>query len=194
MKNLFFVLLLFSINHTFLFAQDNEPVPETTLVNDVPSSVNPATFAKTITSQGLEAHLSILASDDFEGRETGTEGNEKAANYIAGEFEKMGIPPLENGSYFQKVAFNWSQWEDISMNINGNRFRHLWEFISFPTRNNDLPAIQTDEIIFLGYGIDDPKYSDYSGVDVATAFQIVAAGIGYWSDTILSKPSWRNTR
>ena len=179
MKKLLFLTLISFFFNPNLSAQSLETVsdlPETTLVSDFPTTVNPEPFAKTITSKGLEKHLTILASDDFEGRETGTEGNEKAANYIAAEFERMGIPPLADGSYFQKVAFNWSQWEDIDMHVNGKRFRHLWEFISFPTRNNDLPTIQTNEIIFLGYGIDDEKYSDYKGVNVKDKVIVIYKG------------------
>ena len=39
-------------------------------------------FAKTITQKDLKEHLYIYASDEFEGRETGSEGQKKAVNYI----------------------------------------------------------------------------------------------------------------
>lgn len=184
-KTFLFLTILLSFN-IFSSAQSTVITPavsvdfknhETSLISDYPSSVNPAPFASTITSDNLRSHLSILASDEFEGRETGTEGNEKAAKYIAGEFQRMGISPLAgNNSYFQNVAFNWSQWEDIGMEVDGNRFRHLWEFISFPTRNKELPLLETDEIIFLGYGIDDAKYSDYKGVDVKDKVVLIYKG------------------
>ena len=42
------------------------------------------------------------------GRETGSEGDHKAAEYIASEFRRLGLEPAgENGTYFQTVPF-WS--------------------------------------------------------------------------------------
>jgi hypothetical protein len=174
-KTFLFIVILFSFN-TFSFAQSFDIAPETSLISDDKSTVNPVPFAKTITSENLKNHLTILASDEFEGRETGTEGNEKAANYIANEFKRMGIPRVSNLSYFQDVAFNWSQWEDVGIEVNGKRVRHLWEFISFPTRNNDMPQLKTSEIIFLGYGIDDENYSDYKRVDVKDKVILIYKG------------------
>ena len=58
-------------------------------------------FAKTLTPKDLKTHLTILASDEYEGRETGKKGQKMAAKYIASKFEKLGLaPPVEN-SYFQ---------------------------------------------------------------------------------------------
>ncbi|MEM6724682.1 MAG: M28 family peptidase, partial [Bacteroidota bacterium] len=37
---------------------------------------------------------------------------------------------------------------------------------SFTKSNASLPSLTTEEVVFLGYGIDDPAYSDYDGVDV----------------------------
>jgi len=41
----------------------------------------------------------------MEGRKTGTRGNEKAARFLAGEMKSMGLVPLGDSAYFQKVAF-----------------------------------------------------------------------------------------
>ena len=43
-------------------------------------------YAKTITEGDLKAHLSILASDEYEGRETGKKGQKMAAKYISDNF------------------------------------------------------------------------------------------------------------
>ena len=45
--------------------------------------------------------------------------------------------------------------------MNGEKFRHLWDFLSFPSRNGEMPMTEIGEVVFLGYGIDDKKYSDY---------------------------------
>ena len=50
-------------------------------------------FTKSIDTKDLYKHLSILASDEYEGRETGKEGQRKASAYIQNEFQKMGLVP-----------------------------------------------------------------------------------------------------
>lgn len=125
-------------------------------------------YANTITSEEMSKHLTIIASDEFQGRETGEPGNDLAKDYITQQLKDMNITPGSIGrQYQQKVAFTFQSWEDTDIFINEKRYKHLWDFISFPAKNNNVPAISTDEVIFLGYGIDDPKYSDYTKNDVS---------------------------
>ncbi|MBR9922037.1 MAG: M28 family peptidase [Bacteroidetes bacterium] len=123
-------------------------------------------FAATITAEDLSNHLITLASDEYEGRETGTEGQKKAANYIAYQFQSMGLEKRgTNNSYFQPIAFTAESWEDIDFTVGKTEFRHLWDYYSFPAYNTDLEDGDLKHVLFLGYGIDDPNYSDYEGVD-----------------------------
>jgi peptidase M28-like protein len=133
-----------------------------------------APYAATITAEDLRSYLTILAADDMEGRETGTEGQRKAADFIAGHFEKLGLPKIGdkagNGeaTYFQYIAFTSEKWENgqIALTVNGTKYRHLTDYYSIPSVNNSRGELAAGEVVFLGYGIDDPKYSDYHGVDV----------------------------
>ena len=50
-----------------------------------------AKYASVITQADLKKHLTIIASDEFEGRETGTEGQRKAAAYIESQFKALGL-------------------------------------------------------------------------------------------------------
>ena len=59
-------------------------------------------FAETINIQDLERHLTILASDSLEGRETGKKGQKMAADYIMNHFKSIGIPPYKGKKYYQK--------------------------------------------------------------------------------------------
>lgn len=59
-------------------------------------------FAKTITVADLTERLTVLSSDEYEGRETGKKGQKMAARYIAGKFKEFGLEAPVNGSYFQK--------------------------------------------------------------------------------------------
>lgn len=58
-------------------------------------------YAKTISASDLKTHLSILASDEYEGRETGKKGQKMAAEYIANHFKSLGFEAPVEGSYFQ---------------------------------------------------------------------------------------------
>jgi len=121
-------------------------------------------FASTISAKDLKGHLSVLASDEYEGRETGEKGNERAASYLATQFKAMGLPAIgvEN-TYFQGVSFHKTKWEKNSLTVNDTEYRHLWDYLSFATLNEHLPYYTPEEIVFLGYGIKDSNYSDYKG-------------------------------
>ena len=53
-----------------------------------------------ISPESLRANVTYLASDELEGRDTPSRGLDKAADYIAEQFKKAGLDPV-NGSYFQ---------------------------------------------------------------------------------------------
>ncbi|MCB0587334.1 MAG: M28 family peptidase [Phaeodactylibacter sp.] len=127
----------------------------------------PAVFGAMIGAEGLEEHLAILASDEFEGRETGQPGQRKAAEYIAGVFQGYGFPKVVgDSSYFQKIAFTAESWNRVGLSINGDDFRHLWDYYSYPSTNASLPEATFEEVLFLGYGIESERYNDYKDADV----------------------------
>lgn len=49
----------------------------------------------------LKKDITYLASDELEGRAIGTEGERKAAEYIAAAFQKIGLQPKGTDGYFQ---------------------------------------------------------------------------------------------
>lgn len=139
------------MNNGFQLTAPNDPVP----------------FAETITKEDMKELLTVLAADDMEGRETGTPGNAKAAQFIAKQLEKIGVPKVEKlNSYFQDIAFTAQTWEDISMTVGDKTYRNLWDYYAFPNLNSDRNPQNIGEVVFLGYGIDDPNYSDYKGRSV----------------------------
>ena len=67
-------------------------------------------YAASISEDDLKKRLQIIASDEFEGRETGQEGQKKAANYIRDEFASFGYGPIDRiGGYFQPFKLQGSQ-------------------------------------------------------------------------------------
>ena len=54
----------------------------------------------------MEEVVKVLASDEFKGRETGTEAELMAAEYIMGQMVEMGLAPKGNaGTYYQTFTF-----------------------------------------------------------------------------------------
>lgn len=82
-------------------------------------------------SQGIDAIINkkevlrienILASDDMQGRKTGTPGNEKAALFIAEEFKKAGLKPLSAADgYLQKFVMVQTKVRSSNIVLNGNK-------------------------------------------------------------------------
>jgi len=133
-------------------------------------------LSSTITARDLREHVFTLASDEYEGRETGTEGNTKAAAYIADQFKQLGLPGVtSDGDYFQSVAFTFTSWEKLSLSLGGSKYKLLKDFIAFPQYSSS-GAISGEEIMFLGYGIDDERYSDYHDVDVRDKIVLIFDG------------------
>ena len=79
-------------------------------------------FSQTITAADLKTHLYILADPAMEGRETGTAGQRKAAEYLKQEFKRIGIAPANNGNYEQFYPLYKDTLLDASVNIGGNSY------------------------------------------------------------------------
>src|SRR5688572_30756744 len=55
----------------------------------------PTIFAQTTTTATrTRTHVETLASEKFEGRQAGSDGERRAAEYIAGELARLGAKPL----------------------------------------------------------------------------------------------------
>jgi hypothetical protein len=134
-------------------------------------------LAATIRAEDLRQHLTVLSADEMEGRETGEPGQKRAAAYLAKQLREMGFPTVgEDGGYYQTIKFSRQKWEDIGLSINGRELKHLREFYSAPGRNSSRSVVHIDEVTFLGYGIDDPRYSDYATRDLTGKTILIFAG------------------
>jgi len=123
-------------------------------------------FAESVTTQDLQFYLQVLASEALEGRETGTPANDEAARFLAGQLKAFGIAPHRaDGSYFQDVTFTRTDWGEVGLQVDTQAFRHMWDFVCFKNLRAREDRNVGEELLFLGFGIDDPDYSDYT-VDV----------------------------
>ena len=135
-----------------------------------------------ITADEIKQHITYLASDELEGRMTGTDALYKAADYLKIEFESYGLEPLFDGSYFQdfpfmeKLEIGKNNTIDIEFRgVNsprGHSFKLNEEFV--PLSFTDNISIECP-LVFVGYGISakDLEYDDYADVDVKDKIVIV---------------------
>ncbi|MEO6730516.1 MAG: M28 family peptidase [Ferruginibacter sp.] len=127
---------------------------------------NALKFAATITTADLKKHLTIIAGDEMEGRETGTEGQRKAASYIETQFKLLGLtaPPSLNG-YQQQYPLYRDSLVGSDLVVDGKAAAYGQDFFS-QVLLSETGVFSGKKIIFVGYGIDDSSYSDYSGLNV----------------------------
>lgn len=141
------------------------------------SQAKPEIYAQIIQESLLKKHLYILASDSLEGRETGTIGNLKAAQYIANQFKSLKLDPTStNGSFFQPMILGSVSWSKISLIADGEEQKHQLDYVSFPTYNTDMSLTAVKEVVYLGFGIEDDRWNDYQGVDVKDKFILIYKG------------------
>jgi len=163
------LFLLLALGSTFLLSAQRATLPTT--------DEEARELAATITVDDLRDHLTVLASDEMEGRETGQPGQKRAAAYLRAQLEEMGFPAIgEDGGYYQTIKFSRQKWDTIALSLDGEPVRHLWEFYSSPSQNGSRGATEIEEVTFLGYGIDTTSYSDYRGQDVRGKTIMILSG------------------
>ena len=127
---------------------------------------NAAKYAAGITKEDLKKHLTIIASDEMEGRETGTEGQRKAAAYIESQFKTMGLKSAATLNGYQQY---YPLYQDslVSTELKAGKTIAVFgkDFIA-PMSTNETGKFKGKKIIFAGYGIDDKAYSDYTNLNV----------------------------
>ena len=61
--------------------------------------------SQSINESLVKKHIYTLANDSMQGRKAGTEGIEKAAKYIEGQFQKIGLKYFNNNSFRQTFKY-----------------------------------------------------------------------------------------
>lgn len=112
----------------------------------------------------LKEHISTLASDAFEGRETGSEGEQLASGYIITQLKKAGVKPKGERGFLQEFTFNdgANMGAGNQLYINKYSFKINEDFYPLPYSSN---GTFTGYITRVGYGIYAPtlKHDDYKG-------------------------------
>jgi len=130
-------------------------------------------YMNDIQAEDLKKHLYILASDDYEGRETAERGQKMAADYIARHFYQLGLKgPVENqpNPFFQSIEFKSRQ---ISKAVISSSFFTP----EFPKDYFGLGYFKLDktnaELISAGYGL----AADLENLSVSNKGVIIIDGV-----------------
>jgi hypothetical protein len=134
-----------------------------------PASTEPALAAPFSPDAYLE-HIKYLASDELAGRQTGAEGCELAAEYIARQFVDAGLKPGgDDGTFFQPFEVTrGKQLVDSAAVLKAQGIDQHWE-----VRKDWIPLPFSAEtevegpLAFAGYGIEAESfhYDDYADFD-----------------------------
>ena len=121
-------------------------------------------YAASITPEGLKADLSVLASDEYEGRETGQKGQKMAADYIAKAFASYGLAGPVSGSdnpYLQHFSMTRVGVDPASSIKIGNRTFVVGKDFYVLLRDQKT-ALADLQPTFIGYGISTAGYADFA--------------------------------
>lgn len=163
MEKLFFLIVLFIISG----CNSNKERE----AKDAAEAINEKDFGQVI---------SVIASDDLQGRKPSTAGEEKTISYLKDKFEKLGLKPGNGDSYFQEVPL-----EEITTTVEtpvlikgkgkNTSLKYFDDFMGTSPRFSESISINNADIIFAGYGIVAPEYNwnDYSGINVKNKIVIV---------------------
>ncbi len=159
-------ILLFAILCAVISCTAQKPKDSQTLVTK---------YMNTITSEELKAHLTIVASDEMEGRETGSAGQKKAGNYLISQYKSDKIPfPKGATDYYQKVpaAFMNAKYKE-----NLPDSENIWAFIEGSEKPEEIVVISAhyDHVgIMKGEiynGADDDGSGTVALLEIAQALQ-----------------------
>lgn len=135
-----------------------------------------------ISPDDLMTHVRYLASDELCGRMTGEKGAEKAAVYIARNFEEAGLRPQgDGGTYFQKFPLPDKlipgNDNSLTVTLNGHGKQLGLGSDFFPLSLSASGSV-SGEIVFAGYGISAPElgYDDYRDLDVGGKIVLLLRG------------------
>jgi len=127
---------------------------------------------ESITAEDILRHITVLASDSFEGRGPGTIGEERTVAYLTAEFQRMGLKPGNpDGTWVQDVPLvGITGRPTASFNAGGRTIglNFLTDYVANTRRLQPAVAVENSDIVFVGYGVVAPEYGwdDYKGLDV----------------------------
>jgi len=136
----------------------------------------PREALEAIRASDIRQHINFLAADSLKGRNTPSPELDRAAEYIAAEFKRAGLKPLQ-GSYFNNFNLSTIRLGNenaLAVTTGGREVTYTikQDFMPF-----DMTASKmvTAPVVFAGYGITAPEYGydDYADLDVKNKIVLV---------------------
>jgi len=133
---------------------------------------------RAINLEDSEAHMKYLSSDNLEGRRTGSDGNNAAAEYIRAEALKAGVKPLPGqNDLFQPLKYlrvtTVPGEAKITLRDTNAYFIHSADLVTLMAPSDTVRL--NGEVVFAGYGYTNSKekYNDFAGISVKDRIVIV---------------------
>ncbi|MEZ5956225.1 MAG: M28 family metallopeptidase [Hyphomonadaceae bacterium] len=138
-----------------------------------------------LSSQALIEHVRVLASDEFEGRAPGTNGERLTIEYLQRAFAAAGLEP---GVTLPDGTRSWVQETPLvaatltappTLTISGRdgarNYTYATQFSAWTRRLDPTVDIQNAPLVFVGYGINAPElgWNDYEGVDMRGKIAVI---------------------
>ena len=160
------LLILFLLVSTFSCTSQKNSVA------DVP----PTKYINTITEADLKTHLYIVASDEMEGRETGSLGQKKAGDYLINQYKSNKIPfPKGATDYYQRIP---AAYLNAKRDENLPDSENIWAYIEGSEKPNEVVVISAhyDHVGVKNgevyNGADDDGSGTVALLEIAQAFKI----------------------
>jgi len=126
-----------------------------------------------IQAHDLRAHMLFLSSEELEGRNTGEQGLEVAARYLAVEAEKLGLKSADaDNGFFQFYTIQEKEYDrensQATITIASEEpVVNRDNFYIFPGVKEEQMVIE-GEVVFAGYGIRDEahQYNDFTNIEI----------------------------
>lgn len=101
----------------------------------------------------IKSNIEFLANENLEGRFPGTDGEIRAANYIASKFEEYGLTKI-NDTYFQNFSFNLpsSPHEEVKFNQGSSSKINAINVIGYINNKSNFTVIIGAHYDHIGYG------------------------------------------
>ncbi|HEY0327156.1 MAG TPA: peptidase M28, partial [Allosphingosinicella sp.] len=125
-----------------------------------------------------QAHMQALASDAMKGRAAGTPGHERAAAYVAGELQRLGLEPAGPDGYFQPIAFTEQRIDHTASSLTLSGTPVALPATAVLSPRTELPPTLDAPLVFIGYGLHMPSagHDDLAGVDLRGKIAVFVSG------------------
>ncbi|WP_339901940.1 M28 family peptidase [uncultured Cyclobacterium sp.] len=110
-------------------------------------------YASTIQSGDLKKHLTYLASDELKGRDTGSEGQKLAADYLIDFYKANDLKGPVDGSYLQPFQLSSVSWKEVSLKIGKTKLTLNEDFVF--VGDADMKRNKKTDLVFLGLASDE---------------------------------------